>query len=141
MADGVVTFYVMETGATKCSKFTVMIQAKDYHNGSKLNTTKLNEHAHRCGASVLDGIFGGDRLLCVAGSQEVVLAKKARAADKRRALIPYVFDNGLILESLLGTLQSQRNATTRVRVHATFCNAAGNDLTNQYKPKDVSGQK
>ena len=44
-ADGFVTFYVTETGAVKSStfKFTVMIQAKDYHNGSKLNTTKLND--------------------------------------------------------------------------------------------------
>ena len=79
-----------------------MNQAKDYHNDSKLNKTKLNKHAERCNAAVLDGVFGKRRLLCVAGSMDVVLAKVQ--CNKDRNFLPYVFDNGQILLELLETL-------------------------------------
>lgn len=62
-ADGFVTFSCKkktpETAtANPPFKFTLENQAKDYHNGSKLLIRKLNEHAVRCGDSLLDGVFG-----------------------------------------------------------------------------------
>ena len=70
LADGFVTFWCEATTGEKPSDFkcTLTNQAKDYHNDSKLDKAKLNKHAERCNAAVLDGVFGKRRLLCVAGS-------------------------------------------------------------------------
>lgn len=136
LADGFVTFYCQRTTGTTVTadsafRFTLMNQAKDYHNGgSKLHTKKLNERAVRCSAPVLDGVFGKRRLLCVAGSKDVVVAKVACA--QKRNFMPYAFDSGRILKGLLKTLESQRNLKTRMLINATFCTGDGEDVSEKY---------
>jgi hypothetical protein len=83
-----------------------MIQAKDYHNDTTLGITKMNKHAVVCGDVSLDGIFGKSRLLCVTGSKAVVLA--TRQCLNHRDFMPYVSDEGGILDDLLSTLALER---------------------------------
>jgi hypothetical protein len=94
-------------------RFTLMIQAKDYHNDNQLNIKKLNEHAARCSDVSLDGVFGKNRLLCVAGNAGVIHAKKS--CTVKRNFMPFASNSGKILSDLLETLESQSmlyNATS-----------------------------
>lgn len=108
-------------------KFTLEDQAKDYHNGSRLSIKKLNEHAERCSDASLNGVFGKDRLLCVAASSNVLFAKAT--CTQTRDFIPYAFDKGEILSELLETLEEQRNVKSRVETNATFCDANGTKVS------------
>lgn len=121
LADGFVTFFCKKTDERGAFRFTLMIQAKDYHNKSKLNIKKLKGHADRCKDVSLDGVFGECRLLCVAGSKDIVEAKQK--CTQKRHFVPYASDKGEILKALLAVLESQRNANTRAKRFGTLCNA------------------
>jgi hypothetical protein len=102
-------------------RFTLMIQAKDYHNGTSLNATKLAKHARSCNDGSLDGVFGKTRLLCVAGSSTVV--RSSKKCPYPREFMPYVPGSGHILTKLLACLELKRNMVTRAFDHALLCDA------------------
>jgi hypothetical protein len=104
-------------------RFTLMNQAKDYRNETKLNIKKLNEHAARCSDVSLDGVFGKNRFLCVAGNDGVIHAKKL--CTVRRDFMPFASNLGNILGGLFVTLDSQRNVNTRVARYSILCNSEG----------------
>ena len=59
LADGFVTFYCKDlVSSGTVQRFTLMVQAKDYHNNSSLCIQKLNAHAVRCADKSLNGVFG-----------------------------------------------------------------------------------
>ena len=75
LADGFIAFYIER--ARDVLRYTIMNQAKGYHNETKLlKTQKLEDHAGRCADHSLNGVFGGSRLLCVSGHFDVVKAKR-----------------------------------------------------------------
>lgn len=126
LADGFVTFFCTTDEATvgnEAFRFTLMIQAKDYHNGSKLKTKKLKDHADRCSDAALNGVFGSERLLGVAGRKEVVHSKGATTIE--RNFMPYALDQGIVLAELLPTLESQRKFDTRISKLAVYCTSDG----------------
>jgi hypothetical protein len=102
-------------------RFTLMIQAKDFHNGTLLNATKLAKHARSCNDGSLDGVFGKTRLLCVAGSSTVVTS--SRKYPYPREFMPYVPGSGHILTKLLACLELKWNMVTRAFDHALLCDA------------------
>ena len=107
--DSFVTFYCKQDDCFNPIKFTLMIQAKDYHNKSQLNFPKLEKHSKRCEDSILDNVFGKDRLLCVAGSDKKIIAKNKRNGKNKRSFIPYAVNRSKLLQGLLSTLENQRN--------------------------------
>jgi hypothetical protein len=149
LADGFVTFLcthdVSSTATTLIPatapsegeppfRFTLMIQAKDYHNGTSLNATKLSKHARNCNDDSLDGVIGEKRLLCLAGGSVVVTA--SRKCQCPREFMPYAPGNGLILNDLLGRLELKRNMVTRAINHALLCDAKSNvyDINSKVDP-------
>ena len=127
LADGFITFFCRncKNDGAPPFKFTLMIQSKDYHNESRINVKKVNEHAQRCSDPSLNAVFGNERLLCVAGNTDVVLAK--RDTDVKRDFIPYVCNLGNILTGLLGVLEERRNVNTRISTLATIVDTAGKE--------------
>lgn len=127
LADGFVTFFCTTDEATvgnEAFRFTLMIQARDYHNGSKLKTKKLKDHADRCSDAALNGVFGSERLLGVAGRKEVFHSKGATTIE--RNFMPYSLDQGIVLAELLPTLlESQRKLDTRISKLAVYCTSDG----------------
>ena len=125
LADGFVTFYCKDLVSGNVERFTLMVQAKDYHENSSLDAQKLIAHAVRCDDDSLNGVFGEKkcRLLCVAGSSDKVLAKGT--CQLQRNFIPYASNCGKILKELLPVLYKKRAYLARIKLYALFCDTNG----------------
>ena len=127
LCDGIVTFWARDfenPGITK--KLSIMIQAKDYHENSTLDAKKLNNHAQTMSNTVLDGVFGDLRLLCVASASASLIA--TRAVQFEREYLPFAFNKGELLSDLLSKLKSQRSQSDRIAKYACFCDETGDKI-------------
>ena len=147
LPDGYVTFVVEDKKASKktaskkeaskrLQKWTIMIQAKDYH-GSSINAASLNKHAENACTPLLNGIFGENRLLCVASSDGSI--ESSRKASERNFL-PFHVQKSDLFKALLKQLKEQRSEKTRIQTYACFCNEGGG-LVEDEETKDSSKSK
>jgi len=128
LPDGIVTFYAKQRDPnSEPKKWSIMIQAKDYHSRG-VDAKQLNEHAEKAGGKLLDGLFGEKRLLlCVAGT--TVLCKKATTTQ--RNYLPFAFQHGKLVEDLLASLTEQRSSQSRVETFACDCGEDGEIVTRK----------
>ncbi|KAL3912012.1 MAG: hypothetical protein SGILL_007053, partial [Bacillariaceae sp.] len=125
LCDGIVTFHAQEKDdPDSVRKMSIMIQAKDYHESSKVDVTSLNEQAKKHDNEVLDYFFGKTRLFCVASTPEAVSG--ARKDTLERQYVPFVVSRGHLLSDILDSLQGQRDGKQRVEEMACCCDKDGN---------------
>lgn len=125
LCDGIVTFWAMHKTGRFAEKLSIMVQAKDYHDTSTLDVHKLNKHAQTMSNKVLDGVFGKQRLLCVASTSASLLATSQVSIE--REFLPFVFNMGNLLSQLLSQLKSQRFQSNRIAKYACFCDKYGKE--------------
>lgn len=123
MCDGIVTFNACKGKESRRRRVSIMIQAKDYHGNSRLDTTKLNKHAKTMNNKVLDGVFGSPRLLCVASGHESSTETKTDVMP--RDYFPFEFNQGELLSHLLVSLQSQRSQFYQFEKYSCLCDEDG----------------
>jgi hypothetical protein len=102
----------------------VIKQSKDYHNGTRLDTVNLKEHAKQGQNKLLDALFGEKRLLSVPGAHGVVVGKGN--CKSQRDFMPFAANKSEILTTLLGKLESQHNVRNRIKTFAVGWDAEGN---------------
>lgn len=139
LCDGIVTFWAMRKKTGRFSKkLSIMVQAKDYHDTSTLDVHKLNKHAQTMSNKVLDGVFGKQRLLCVASTSDSLLATSQ--VSNEREFLPFVFKTGNLLSELLSELKSQRCQSNRIAkyTYACFCDKYGQENQAQISRKRKS---
>ena len=117
LPDGFVVFFAKNQNTGDTEKWTIMIQAKDYYKTS-ISAKKLNEHAERAQSSILDGVFGARRLLCIASGHPSLFATRPRL---KRKFLPYSLDEAggnQLMPDLLA--QMARDEETRVEKYASL---------------------
>jgi hypothetical protein len=127
--DGFVTFYAVKKFQNEnempqhCTKWTIAIQAKDYHFGTSLNAKSLNKHADRTKDTILNRVFGTKRFLAVASGHASLFARR-RVED--REFLPYQLPatHSSFMSGLLGLME--RNEQSRIKKFATFIYDPGN---------------
>ena len=124
--DGFVTFYAVENDCDdqQAQKWTVMIQAKDYHGvNNSIDAMKLNCHAEKTEQEALDGVFGENRLLCVASSHPSLVT--TRSPSQKQKFLPFAFQKGYLLSALLKVLKERRCKKSRRETFAFLCDENG----------------
>ena len=137
LPDGFVTFFAVEEDEEeemdgRDEKFSIMIQAKDYHDETNIDATKLNEHAAKASNSVFNGLFGDDdyRLVAVASTHKSLFATRRVAA---REFMPYSVKESVLIGDLHSKLTEQRNPKRRREEHGCICDEKGKVVTKQRK--------
>ena len=126
LCDGFVTFHAQRRDDPhNVEKMSIMIQARDYHESSTLDTERMNEHAAKHNNDVMDICFGKTRLFCVASKREAVMAK---GKATKRQYMPFIVEEGLLLSEILPRLQVQRNRKLSEEQHGDWCDKHGNVL-------------
>ncbi|CAB9504085.1 expressed unknown protein [Seminavis robusta] len=127
--DGGVTFLAVDRESKEIGELgdvctmSILNQAKDFHGDSKIDATKLNEHAERVGKPLLDWVFGQKRLLCVSSTSSSLLVASGTAKD--RDYLPYDFTRSKLLAPLLRSLKDQRWLKTRTEKYTRLYDAGG----------------
>jgi hypothetical protein len=135
LCDGIVTFNVQHRDTRNSEKISIMVQAKDYSEGSSLNVTELNKHADTMTNTVLNGAFGERRLLCVASCHSQL--KASRTVTMERKYLPFEFNKGILLSPLLTVLRKKRSEAARVEKYAAYCDATGAILTEENRKRKL----
>jgi hypothetical protein len=135
LCDGIVTFNAWNRDTQESEKISIMVQAKDYSEGSSLNVKELNKHADTMTNPVLDGAFGERRLLCVASCHSKL--KASRGVTMERKYLPFQFNKGILLSTLLTVLREQRSEAARVEKYAAYCDATGAILTEENRKRKL----
>lgn len=104
---------------------TIMNQAKDYAVDTKLKYAQLKDHAHRCHQSVLNGVFGENRLLCLSGRGKIISSPTARHSKYGRPHLPFRVNESGVMTGLLSLLDAKRSKKSRVEVNATIVDESG----------------
>jgi hypothetical protein len=122
--DGIVTFFANKRGVKAMpKKISILIRAKDYHENSTVDATRMHIHAAKHNNEALNGVFGETRLFCVASTTKALIAMKP--LTRKREYLPFIVEDGRLLTTILQKLKLQRNEKIQVVKCACLCNKIG----------------
>jgi len=123
LPDGFVTFYARTGESPFEQKWSVLIQAKGYH-GENIKEEQLNKLVDKAMDPSLNGVFGKNRLLCVASSASSFLNTGTETVQPRNFL-PFAIQKGKLLKDLLIALKFQRSRQWRTATFSLLCSSDG----------------